>query len=57
MNGERATIYLAHGASGSAESMRPHVEGLRRRGLQAQAVGLPVGKAERAIAALRSDMS
>jgi len=56
MNGERATIYLAHGASGSAESMRPHVEGLRRRGLQAQAVGLPVGKAERAIAAYRTQV-
>ncbi|HEY8680083.1 MAG TPA: alpha/beta family hydrolase [Candidatus Dormibacteraeota bacterium] len=36
-------IYLGHGASGNAESMRPHVEGLRRRGLDAAAVQLPRG--------------
>jgi predicted alpha/beta-hydrolase family hydrolase len=39
-------IYLAHGASGSAESMKAHVSGLERRGLSARAVGLPVRKAE-----------
>ena len=43
-------VYLSHGASGSAESMRPHVEGLARRGIEAQAVQLPVGKAEKAVA-------
>lgn len=42
-------VYLAHGASGNAESMRPHVEGLRRRGIEARAVGLPVGRAEKAV--------
>lgn len=42
-------VYLAHGASGDAESMRPHIEGLRRRGIEARAVGLPVGRAEKAV--------
>ena len=43
------TIYLAHRASGSAASMADHVEGLRQRGFVARAVGLPVGRAERAV--------
>jgi predicted alpha/beta-hydrolase family hydrolase len=43
------TIYLAHGASGDAASMAQHVKGLRDRGFHAQAVGLPVGRAERAV--------
>lgn len=44
-------IYLAHGASGSADSMIPHVRGLRARGLRAETVQLPRGKAERAVPA------
>jgi predicted alpha/beta-hydrolase family hydrolase len=48
------TVFLAHGASGSAASMRPHVEGLARRGLAAVAVGLPKGSAERAAPAYRA---
>lgn len=47
------TVFLAHGASGSAASMRPHVDGLRRRGISAEAVGLPKGRAERAIPKFR----
>jgi len=42
-------IVLGHGASGTAASMRPHVEGLRRRGFGADAIDLPRGKAERAM--------
>ncbi len=42
-------IYLGHGASGNAESMRSYVDGLRRRGLEAAAVQLPRGGAERAM--------
>lgn len=49
-----AVLFLAHGASGSAASMRPHVEGLRARGLEAEAVHLPKGKAERAVPAYRA---
>jgi predicted alpha/beta-hydrolase family hydrolase len=54
-------VYLAHGASGSAASMRPHIDGLRARGLPASAVQLPRGKVERAIpvyaAAVAADAS
>ena len=39
-------VYLGHGAAGSAASMRPHVEGLERRGIAASAVQLPKRKAE-----------
>lgn len=47
-------VFLAHGASGSAASMQPHVDGLARRGVTAHAVGLPVRRAEDAIAAYRA---
>jgi predicted alpha/beta-hydrolase family hydrolase len=42
-------VLLAHGASGSAASMRPHVEGLAQRGIHATAIDLPKGRAERAV--------
>jgi predicted alpha/beta-hydrolase family hydrolase len=42
-------IFLAHGASGTAASMRPYVRALEARGLAASAIDLPVGKAERAV--------
>jgi predicted alpha/beta-hydrolase family hydrolase len=52
MGGEMAKkVFLAHGASGSAASMRPYVEGLRQRGVEAAAVQLPRGPAERAMPA------
>lgn len=47
-------LFLAHGASGSAASMRPYVDGLRARGVPTQAVQLPKGKAERAVPAYRA---
>jgi len=47
-------FFVGHGASGSAASMAPHVEGLRRRGIDAQAIDLPVKKAEAAVIALRA---
>ncbi len=43
--------YLGHGASGSAESMRPFVDGLRARGFEASAIDLPKRKAEEAVPA------
>ena len=52
-----STIYLAHGASGSAASMQPHVDGLRERGLEARAVQLPVGLAEKAVARYREQVA
>jgi predicted alpha/beta-hydrolase family hydrolase len=50
-------IYLAHGASGNAESMKPHVAGLKQRGLTAKAVGLPVRKAEEVTGLYRKQVS
>ncbi|MGH2428639.1 MAG: hypothetical protein ACRDGV_07085, partial [Candidatus Limnocylindria bacterium] len=47
-------ILLAPGASGSVEALRPQVDGLEQRGLEAHAVGLPRGKAERAIPVYRA---
>ena len=43
------TIYLAHGASGDATSMRPYVKALQARRLTAMAIDLPKSKAERAV--------
>ena len=47
-------ICLGHGASGTAASMAPFVDGLRRRGLEAVAVDLPRRKAEDAVPAWRA---
>lgn len=46
-------VVLAHGASGNAASMRPWVEGLATRGVDATAIDLPVRKAETALDAYR----
>jgi uncharacterized protein len=45
-------VYLGHGASGSAATMAPWVEGLRARGIDAQAIDLPRRRAEDAVPAL-----
>ena len=50
------SIYLAHGASGNVASMRPHVAGLKKRGLEGHAVGLPVGLAEKAVGRYREQV-
>lgn len=50
------TIYLAHGASGSAASMAAHVAGLGERGIAAQAVNLPVGRADKAVGVYRAQV-
>jgi hypothetical protein len=42
-------LVIGHGASGSAASMAPHVAGLRSRGIDARAIDLPRGRAERAM--------
>ena len=46
-----ARVVLAHGASGSAASMRAHVAGLRDRGVDAHAIDIPKRKAEDALPA------
>jgi hypothetical protein len=50
-SGMGARIFLGHGASGTAASMAPFVDGLRRRGLDATAIDLPKRKAEDAVPA------
>jgi predicted alpha/beta-hydrolase family hydrolase len=47
-------VFLAHGASGSAVSMRPWTDGLRDRGFEATPVQLPRSSAERAIPVYRA---
>ncbi len=44
-------IILGHGAAGTAASMAPWVDGLRRRGLEARAIDLPRRRAEDAVGA------
>lgn len=53
MAGSQLHVFLGHGASGDASSMAPFVNGLRRRGLTADAVDLPKRKAEDAVPAWR----
>jgi pimeloyl-ACP methyl ester carboxylesterase len=43
--------FLGHGASGTAASMTPYVEGLRARGITATAIDLPRRRAEDAVPA------
>ncbi len=50
--GMRPRVYLGHGASGTAASMAPFVEGLRARGFEAFALDLPKRRAEDAVPAL-----
>ena len=47
-------IFLGHGASGNASTMAPFVNGLRKRGMTADAVDLPVRKAEDAVPVWRA---
>ena len=47
-------FFVGHGASGNAASMGAHVAGLRRRGIDAEAIDLPLKKAELAVVALRA---
>jgi predicted alpha/beta-hydrolase family hydrolase len=47
-------LYIAHGASGTSASMKPHVDGLRKRGIQASAIDLPKKKAEDAVPVFRT---
>ncbi len=53
---DKLFIYLGHGASGSAATMRPYVDGLGRRGFRASAVSLPRGRAERAVEPYRAQI-
>jgi predicted alpha/beta-hydrolase family hydrolase len=54
MMSTRPTVHLGHGASGTAASMAPFVDGLRVRGIEAAAVDLPKRRAEDAVPAWRA---
>jgi len=45
-------VFLAPGWRSDPERLDPWLEGLRRRGFEAQAVGLPMGRAERSVGPL-----
>ena len=47
-------VFLAPGASGTVQTMRPYLDGLARRGIEAHGVSLPRGKAEAAVATYRA---
>jgi hypothetical protein len=49
-------VYLGHGASGSAASMAPWVDGLAGRGIEAHALDLPRRRAEDAVAAFEAQV-
>ena len=49
-------IFLGHGASGSAASMAPWVDGLRARGFEAFALDLPRRRAEDAVSAFEAQV-
>jgi predicted alpha/beta-hydrolase family hydrolase len=47
------TLLLGPGASGGIERLKPHLAGLRKRGVSASSVPLPKGTAERALPVYR----
>lgn len=49
-------VWLGHGASGAVETMRPYIERLRSLGIEASALRLPRGAAERARRPLREQV-
>jgi predicted alpha/beta-hydrolase family hydrolase len=49
-------VWLGHGASGGPETMRPYVDALHQLGIDAKALRLPKGAAERATAPLREQV-
>jgi predicted alpha/beta-hydrolase family hydrolase len=53
---KQTQVWLGHGASGGPETMRPYVQRLRKRGIDAHALRLPRGSAERALGPLRDQV-
>jgi predicted alpha/beta-hydrolase family hydrolase len=51
-----AKVWLAHGASGGPETMQPYIDRLRELGIDARALRLPRGPAERALQPLRDQV-
>jgi pimeloyl-ACP methyl ester carboxylesterase len=53
---QRPQVFLGHGASGAPETVRPYLDGLRLRGIDAEPLRLPKGAAERAMRPLREQV-
>jgi predicted alpha/beta-hydrolase family hydrolase len=51
------TVLLAPGASGSVAGLRPYLDGLATRGIDAQGVELPRGSVERALPVYRAALT
>jgi hypothetical protein len=49
-------VWLGHGASGGPETIKPYIDVLTRLGVEAAALRLPKGAAERAMRALREQV-
>src|SRR5207248_5788764 len=49
-------VWLGHGASGGPQTMQPYISRLRSLGVDAQALRLPRGTAERAMTPLREQV-
>ena len=49
-------VWLGHGASGGPETMKPYLDELAKRGLEACALRLPRGSADRAMRPLREQV-
>ena len=54
--GDAPKVWLGHGASGGPETMQPYIERLRAHGIDASALRLPKGAAERAMQPLREQL-
>src|SRR5437660_8186831 len=56
MSRTRASVWLGHGASGGPETMQPYIQRLVGLGIDASALSLPRGAAERAMGSLRGQV-
>jgi uncharacterized protein len=56
MSSAASEVWLGHGASGGPETMQPYIQRLRKLGIDARALRLPRGAAERATRSLREQV-
>jgi predicted alpha/beta-hydrolase family hydrolase len=56
LNTATPPVWLGHGASGGPETMQPYIRHLRKLDIDARALRLPRGAAERATASLREQV-
>ena len=56
MSAASSQVWLGHGASGGPETMQPYIRRLSKLGIDASALRLPRGAAERAMTSLREQI-